>query len=72
METRANKNSMKFNKDTYKVLQLGKNNSNHQPRLGYEKQRCRSDGNALGIMEVSNLDMSQQCVPGSKEGKLYP
>lgn len=43
METWANKTFMKFNKDTYNVLQLGKNNSRHQHRLGNEKKRCSSD-----------------------------
>jgi len=63
MENWANKKSMKFSKDKYNILQPGKNNFKHQHRLGYEKEGGSSAGKALGIMEVSNLDMSQQCVP---------
>ncbi|PKU42350.1 rna-directed dna polymerase from mobile element jockey-like [Limosa lapponica baueri] len=62
LEEWANKNLMKFNKDKFKVLHLGKHNPRVQHRLGSTQLGSSSVERDLGVLVDNNLDMSEKCT----------
>ncbi|KAK4832290.1 hypothetical protein QYF61_021689 [Mycteria americana] len=70
LEERANKNLMKYNKDKYKVLHLGKHNPGVRHRLGSIWLGIRSVERDLGALVDNKLNMSEQCVAVAKKANM--
>ena len=64
---RLERNLMKFNKGTWKVMHLGRNNTVHQYRLGAELLECSSVERDLDMLGDDRLTMSQQCALAAKK-----
>ncbi|KAK4815856.1 hypothetical protein QYF61_009024 [Mycteria americana] len=62
LEESANKNFMKFNKDTCKVLHLGNHNPGGQHRLGSTQLGSSSVERDLGVLVDSKLNMNSAAV----------
>ncbi|PKU39428.1 hypothetical protein llap_10269 [Limosa lapponica baueri] len=62
LESWAERNLMKFNKDKSRVLHLGKNNPLHQDRLGADLLETTSEEKDLGVLVDNRMTMSQQCA----------
>ena len=67
LEEWANKNCMKFNKDKWKVLQLGKHNAAVQHRLGSARLGSSSAERDLGVLVANKLNMSGQRAAAAKQ-----
>ncbi|XP_074934654.1 uncharacterized protein LOC142050170 [Phalacrocorax aristotelis] len=66
LEEWASKNLMKFNKDKYEVLHLGKYNPGVQHRLGPTWLESSSVERDLGVLVDRKLNMSEQCAAAAK------
>ena len=53
---------MKFNKDKFKVLCLGRNSPRHQDMLQYQQLESSSEGMDLGLLVDAKLNVSQRCA----------
>jgi len=62
MESRVQRNLIKFNKGKCRVLHLGRNNPMHQYRLGVDLLESRSVERDLGVLVNDKLTMSHQCA----------
>ncbi|PKU42246.1 rna-directed dna polymerase from mobile element jockey-like [Limosa lapponica baueri] len=58
---------MKFNKDKYKVLHLGKRNPGMQHQLGSTRLGSSSVGRDLGVLVDNKLSMSEQRAAAAKK-----
>jgi len=67
LESWAERNLMKFNRDKCRVLHLGRNNPMHQYRLGADLPECSSVERNLGILADHMLTVSQQCALVAKK-----
>lgn len=63
----ANKNLMKFSKDKYRVLHLGKYNPETQNRLGSIQVGSRSVERDLSDLTDNKLNMSEECAAVAKK-----
>ncbi|KAK4830472.1 hypothetical protein QYF61_011196 [Mycteria americana] len=66
LEEGANKNLMKFSKDKYKVLHLGKHNPGLQHRLGSTQLGSNSVERDVGVLVDNKLNMSEACCCGKQ------
>ena len=64
LEKQGNRNFMKFDKEKYEVLHLGRNNPRHQHRLEADQLESSLAGKAK---LVDKLTMSQQCTLAAKK-----
>lgn len=60
LESWAERNMMRFNKDKCKVLYWGRNSCMHQYRLGSNLLERKSAEKDLGVLVDNRLAMSQQ------------
>ncbi|GAB0176126.1 hypothetical protein GRJ2_000077800 [Grus japonensis] len=67
LEEWANKNLMKFSKDMYKVLHLGRHNPGVQHRLGSTWLERSSVERDLWVLVDKKLNMSEQCAAVAKQ-----
>ena len=66
------RNIMRWNKDKFTVLSLGRNNHMHQYRLGADLLERSSTEKDLGVLVKNRLAMSQQCALAAKMDQWYP
>lgn len=69
LEARANKNMMKFNKDTCKVLHLRKHDPGAQCSLGSTHLGSSSVERDLWVLVDYKLNVSEGCAAVAKEAK---
>nr|XP_048709729.1 uncharacterized protein LOC125638252 [Caretta caretta] len=67
LEDWAKRNLMRFNKDTCRILHLGRKNPMHCYTLGTDWLNSSSADKHLGITVDKKLDMSQQCALVAKK-----
>ncbi|PKU28237.1 rna-directed dna polymerase from mobile element jockey-like [Limosa lapponica baueri] len=67
LESRAERNLMKFIEGKCRALHLGRNNPLHQYRLGADLLESSSEEKDLGVLVDNRMTMSQQCALVAKK-----
>ncbi|KFP29267.1 hypothetical protein N325_07957, partial [Colius striatus] len=67
LESWAERNLVRFNKDKCRVLHLGRNNPTHQYRLEVKLLQRSSAERNLGVLIDNKLNMSRQCTLVAKK-----
>jgi len=67
LESYADRNLIRFNKNKCRVLHLGRNNQMHQYRLGDDMLEMSSVEKDLGALVDNRLAVSQQCALVAKK-----